>query len=245
MPLPLPKNAIKMLGKRLADSPEPTEDDLALLEELIQCHSDVLAVATPRLADLPESGEFAVQAVTNRAKTTQTIIEKLRRQPNMDLARMQDLAGIRVVGQFTLEQQDALAAEVMRRFPADPREPRLVDRRAAPSWGYRAVHVIATVDDVSVEIQIRTIRQHLWANLTERLGDTLGRGIRYGESPQSGQSLLQKLAQGLTDLSERLYDIERDPAGSARITTEDGQMEPATAEAVAAFGKLLSTGESS
>lgn len=93
MSLPLSKNAIKMLGKRLAESPEPAEDDLGQLEELVQCHSEILTMATPRLVDLSESGEFAPLAVTNRAKTTQTIIEKLRRQPNMDLARMQDLAG--------------------------------------------------------------------------------------------------------------------------------------------------------
>lgn len=58
------------------------------------------------------------------------------------------------------------------------------DRRANPSWGNRAVHVIATVNGKPVEIQVRTKLQDLWAQAMEKLADVWGRGIRYGEAPE-------------------------------------------------------------
>lgn len=68
-------------------------------------------------------------------------------------------------------------------FAEAARPPKVKDRRAEPVAGYRAVHVIANVQDVPVEIQIRTIRQDQWAQVVESLGDKWGRGIRYGDPP--------------------------------------------------------------
>jgi ppGpp synthetase/RelA/SpoT-type nucleotidyltranferase len=237
------KNAIKMLGKRLATSSELSEEDLDQLEELTQCHSGILTVARGRLTDLSTSAEFGPVTITHRAKTTQTIIEKLQRQPAMDLARMQDLAGIRLVGPLSLKRQDALAQEIAQRFPANPREPRIVDRRAEPSWGYRAVHVVVSVEEVSVEVQVRTQRQHMWANLTELLGDRLGRGIRYGESTEVNNSIIETLAQRLQTFSDQLYELECDPQSAADIFAGGG-VDPATAEVVTAFSRLVLLDES-
>jgi len=49
--------------------------------------------------------------------------------------------------------------------------------------GYRAVHVIAFPEGVPVEIQVRTLWQHEWAELFEKLADRVGRRIRYGDPP--------------------------------------------------------------
>ena len=155
-----------------------------MLEDLIACHLEILERARPRLDGLAEAAGTGPLHISHRPKTTGTIIDKLRRHgERMPLHTMQDLAGFRVVGAFSFADQDRLAAEIVRRFPADPREPRIRDRRAEPSHGYRAVHVIISVDDVTVEVQVRTLGQHMWADLMERLADRLGRGIRYGEPP--------------------------------------------------------------
>lgn len=94
----------------------------------------------------------------------------------------------------------------MRRFPADPREPEYKDRRAEPSHGYRAVHVLVCVDGVRIEIQIRTLAQHMWANMMERLADRLGRQIRYGGAPVvppgANQEAIQSVVDGMMELSE-------------------------------------------
>ena len=199
MPLPTSREQIRKLGERLASGGLVSDSDLRALEELVICHMTALELARPRLEGLAEN--IGVQAVhiAHRAKTTTTIIEKLRRQGGMSLARMQDLAGIRVVGDFGLADQDRLAAAIQRRFPADPRPAKIVDRRAMPSHGYRAVHVIVSVDEITIEIQIRTLMQHIWADLMERLADRLGRQIRYGEPPVPPAGMSQENAQAIVD----------------------------------------------
>ena len=177
-----------------------------MLEDLIACHQETLELARPRLDGLAEAVGTRRLYISARPKTTGTIVEKLRRSPNGPLASIQDLAGFRIVGDITFAQQDDLCAEVMRRFPADPREPASRNRRLEPSHGYRAVHVLVCVDDVNIEIQIRTFAQHLWANLMERLADRFGRQIRYGGEPVPPSGISQENAQRLVDGMMQLSD---------------------------------------
>jgi ppGpp synthetase/RelA/SpoT-type nucleotidyltranferase len=194
---PASREQINKLGKRLASGMPASDDDLHLLEELVACHSDALELARPRVSGLAADLGTPPLHITHRAKTTQTIIEKLRREHGMQLARVRDLAGIRIVGQIRLDEQDQLAAEIVRRFPRDPREPRIVDRRISPSHGYRAVHVEVSLQGISVEVQVRTLLQHVWADLMERLADRLGRQIRYGEPPIPPPGMSLEAAQSI------------------------------------------------
>ena len=88
------------------------------------------------------------------------------------------------------------------------------DRRAVPSHGYRAVHVIVTVDHRLVEIQVRTTLQDLWAQVVERLADQWGRGIRYGDPPSdpdtevSGGFTRRTMLKELMRLSEVNNSLE-------------------------------------
>jgi hypothetical protein len=210
--LPASREEINRLGRRLATDSPISDDDLHALEELAACHMMALELARPRLDDLAECVGSAPLHITHRAKTTQTILEKLRRESGMNLARVQDLAGIRVVGIMSLEVQDQVTNEIALRFPADPREAKIVDRRAETSHGYRAVHLVVSLDGVSIEIQVRTVLQHLWANLMERLADRLGRQIRYGGAPvpPDGVSLeaAQDIVGSMMGLSRRWAETE-------------------------------------
>jgi ppGpp synthetase/RelA/SpoT-type nucleotidyltranferase len=176
------RNKLNQLGKRLAASTQISAADATMLEDLIVCHQATLRRARPRLSGLAEVAGNGPLAITSRPKSTSTILDKLRRNPG-PLAEIQDLAGFRIVGGLSFAQQDLVASELARRFPADPREAKIRDRRAEPSSGYRAVHVIVCMDGVSIEIQVRTLAQHMWADVMERLGDRLGRQIRYGGAP--------------------------------------------------------------
>jgi hypothetical protein len=148
--------------------------------------------------------------VTSRTKTTGTLIEKLQRNQSMALSRMQDIAGARLVLEMTRVQQDQLVARIVELFPGAE----TMDRRAQPSHGYRAVHVVVQVDERFVEIQVRTVLQDLWAQLTERLGDAWGRGIRYGDPPDDPDALVgsgttrQAFFDGLLHQAERIDAVE-------------------------------------
>jgi ppGpp synthetase/RelA/SpoT-type nucleotidyltranferase len=122
-------------------------------------------------------------APTARVKNTGTILEKLRRFGGSWLKSIDDLAGMRIVGDFDRNGQDDLVAEILALFADEKRPPKVVDRRAEPAQGYRAVHVIVFPRGIPVEIQARTQLQHEWAELFEKMADLFGRGIRYGETP--------------------------------------------------------------
>ena len=120
---------------------------------------------------------------TSRVKNTETLLDKLRRAGGSGLKSIQDLAGMRIVGDFDRRGQDDLVRQIAALFDDGSRAPRIIDRRAKPMHGYRAVHVIVFPDDAPIEIQVRTEWQHEWAEFFEKLADRVGRGIRYGEPP--------------------------------------------------------------
>ena len=215
------RTQVQRLGERLAAGSEDDADRQAL-EELIACHLAIIEVARPRVDNLSELISTGSLHISHRAKTTTTIIEKLQRESGMSLARMQDLAGIRIVGGITEAEQDSLAAEIVRRFPPAPRVARIVDRRAQPRYGYRAVHVVVCLDGISIEIQVRTLVQHMWADCMERIADRLGRDIRYGDPPSRlpegmSKESAEELVAGMMHLSGRLAERMADRAGPVDV----------------------------
>jgi hypothetical protein len=79
-----------------------------------------------------------------------------------------------------------------------------MDRRAETSHGYRAVHVIISLEGVSIEVQVRTLLQHCWADLMERLADRFGRQIRYGGSPVPTPGMTQNDADNVVRMMMNL-----------------------------------------
>lgn len=142
--------------------------DLGLLQAFRAEHEVALVEVQARI-------ERALPGVdqTARIKTIRTLHDKLRRQPTK-LSRIQDIAGVRIVQEMDLIQQDVIVDALVREFPGA----RVIDRRASPSFGYRAVHVVVRIERCNCEIQVRTGQQHLWAEIVERLADVWGRQIR-------------------------------------------------------------------
>lgn len=193
----LSRSQIDKLGRRLrrAGPNNVSDEDLNLLEQLLTAHGAVLSTVQLRLA-----AELGLP-VTSRTKTTGTLVEKLQRSPTMALSRMQDIAGARLVAEMNRTEQDRLVARIVELFHGAE----VKDRRAQPSYGYRAVHVIIEVDRRLVEIQVRTGLQDLWAQVMERLADRWGRGIRYGDPPDDPEV---EVAAGFTrrDILELLME---------------------------------------
>ncbi len=111
-------------------------------------------------------------------------MEKLNRE-TIRLSQVQDIAGCRVVVS-DVAAQERVVASLRDVFP----DASVVDRRANPSHGYRAVHVIAQISGKLVEIQVRTSLQHLWAELSEKLSDVADPAIKYGGGPAAGHEKL-------------------------------------------------------
>lgn len=177
MALPLSRTQIEKLGKRLVAVERPDPEDVKQLNELLIAYRHILSVAAKRVEAV--SG----LTVTSRVKTRGTTLDKLRKQGGHRLPAIQDLAGMRVISLGSRTDQDDIVERLCAEFAAEAKPPHVVDRRGTPSFGYRAVHVVVYPEKVPVEIQVRTHRQHEWADLYEKLADLIGRGIRYGEPP--------------------------------------------------------------
>ncbi len=186
------KSQINKLGEKLRKAFELDAESLLRLQQVRASYDGPMSAAQTLLRELGFEA-------TSRLKTTNTIIEKLRRERTR-LAEMQDIGGLRIVSEVDLTKQDEIVKKIVDAFPLT----RVIDRRRRPTHGYRAVHVIATLDERLIEIQVRTQLQDLWAQAMERLADEAGREIRYGGAPQKrGEDV-----ESLLNISHEIAEIE-------------------------------------
>ena len=84
---------------------------------------------------------LGIEATGRPAKTTASIVDKLNRQ-HIRLTQIQDIAGVRVLVDSAVDQD-----QVVERLSNTFGDVAVDDRRANPSHGYRAVHVIVELGD--------------------------------------------------------------------------------------------------
>ena len=184
MKIPFSKTQIDRLGDRLKKGSH-TEDDLRLLDDYRRSFGEAYETVVQTLR---EQGEFPTGRL---AKSTLSIVEKLRRE-SVRLSQMQDMAGCRIVI-ADIVQQDHVVASLRTLFPGAS----VVDRRDKPSYGYRAVHIIAEISGKPIEIQVRSSLQHLWAELSEKSSDVLDQTIKYGGGPDEWRSMLTACSEAV------------------------------------------------
>ncbi len=178
------KSEIDRLGHRLRA--QATDEDRRMLD----AYRFSFVPAYMRVKERTKS--LSPAEVTGRpAKSTTAIIEKLRRE-SIRLSQMQDVAGCRLLV-TDIKAQDALVAQLASAF----NDAVVVDRRDKPSHGYRAVHLVVTIEQRVVEIQIRTSLQQFWALLSEKVADKFGNAIKYGGGDPQALQQLESLSVGI------------------------------------------------
>jgi ppGpp synthetase/RelA/SpoT-type nucleotidyltranferase len=210
---------IDRLGDRIRTG-EVADEDLQLLDEYRLSFSPAYEAVVGTLENA-----LKLDTTGRPSKSTSSILDKLRRE-SLRLRQMQDIAGCRVVVSDAVSQD-----EVIGRLAKTFEETSVIDRRKNPSHGYRAVHVVVRKDAIAVEVQVRTELQHIWAQLSEKLSDTIDPSIKYG----GGSDLLKsKLAR----LSENVGKVE---LLENRLRNADPRSEHvfALAEVKTEFKKLL------
>ncbi|RYZ91558.1 MAG: hypothetical protein EOP06_06770 [Proteobacteria bacterium] len=164
-------------------------------------------------------------SITGRPfKSTVAIVEKLKRE-TIRLNQIQDVAGCRVLVP-DLATQDHLVENMMI-FLSDA-ELEIDDKRGSPTNGYRAVHVVAKKHGRPVEIQIRTGVQHAWAEISEKLADSLGHSIKYGAGDEDALRFLQKLSEVTAELEmtrhhKRVLTARRGTQGKSKQLILEGK----------------------
>jgi hypothetical protein len=124
-----------------------------------------------------EGGQVGGQIeVAQRLKRHDTMIDKLSREPTMQVTQMQDIGGVRAVLP-SLRHVYALTRRLRKSWTVI----KVRDYIAEPKTsGYRALHLIVKRSGYPVEVQLRTVRQHAWANLVEEDGREMGVGLKFG-----------------------------------------------------------------
>ena len=173
------KSQVKKAGKQLVD-PDVSHEDraaaLAVVNNWRSSHSFPLNTLQVNLR-MHVARVTSSALVYQRQKRLASIERKLRDQPAMDLARMQDLGGARAV----LDSLEDVTAVVSSLLDSRMRHElkRHDDYISNPKTsGYRGHHLTyAYVSDRSpdwnghlVELQIRTSVQHAWATAVETFG---------------------------------------------------------------------------
>lgn len=161
------KTSIDALGERLRGG-NLSDDDLRQLDSYRRTFADAYESVISAVRDL------GLEPTGRPAKSTPAIVAKLRRG-SIRLSQMQDIAGCRLVVDHKRHQNDTVHS-LSKLFDKAV----INDRRERPSHGYRAVHVIVTINGRTVEIQVRTALQHIWAETCEKVSDITGTGIKYG-----------------------------------------------------------------
>jgi ppGpp synthetase/RelA/SpoT-type nucleotidyltranferase len=172
------KSRVNRAGERVR-SCIATPEDLRVIDEWRAAHRNVLntfqAILRIRTKDMDVT-------VAQRHKRKRTIFDKLERFPRMHLARMDDVAGCRLIFRTIPELYEFRDVFLKARFKHQRRND--LDKydyiKHPKKTGYRGVHDVYEYDVRSeagrrlkglyVEIQYRTLVQHAWATAVEVIG---------------------------------------------------------------------------
>ncbi len=181
------RNTINKAGKILAKkNPGPIELAYALdiLNKWRLCHAypinTLQATLRTKLKEFPDN-----PIVAQRLKRAPTIVDKLRRYPDMQLARMQDIGGIRAI--LNSIKSARKLEKIFKKSRFDHELLSSKDYIEEPKIsGYRGIHLVykyknsraPEYDGLLIELQIRTKLQHTWATTVETMGTFLGQALK-------------------------------------------------------------------
>ncbi|WP_318424173.1 RelA/SpoT domain-containing protein [Photobacterium leiognathi] len=194
------KNKIKAAGERLVEGSSDHET-LDILNNWRSAHALPLQLISEELNKIASAvDENALLA--KRLKRSPSIINKLKIQQTMSLARMQDIGGCRTIvdsidSVYHVNECFQEALDVNRHKLL-----RMTDYIKEPkSSGYRGIHLVIQFDGseisekhngMKIEAQIRTRYQHYWATAVETMGAYLKQSLK---SSQGDKRFLQLFAE--------------------------------------------------
>ena len=204
------KGQVNKAGQILASDDEfPFDKQTWALDVLANwraCHGYPMNTFQATLRAKLRNG-FRDTIVAQRLKRAPSVILKLQRYPDMQLARMQDIAGLRAV-LTSVAQVQALE----RNYRDSSFEHELTNSKdyidEPKDDGYRGVHLIyryknnkiPLYDGLSLELQIRTQKQHAWATAVETMGTFLGQALKAGQGDEEWRNFFAMASAALAHI---------------------------------------------
>jgi ppGpp synthetase/RelA/SpoT-type nucleotidyltranferase len=122
--------------------------------------------------------------IYGRPKEAHSLLKKLILKPEKTYESLSDKAGIRVVARYT-DELDVIGNFIERRFPEHKKDDKRISLKVN-QVGYQAIHYDIKIDEdedaelvgLCAEVQVRTMAQHLWSEMSHGLAYKPGMEIR-------------------------------------------------------------------
>ena len=193
---------INKIGKKFRDSIFD-EKDVLFLDNYRKLYNEQIINYSHQISSKIKD-ELNKFVLVGRLKRIYSIIRKLQRKSNygMDLTRMSDIAGIRVIVK-NIEDQEKVLRIITQNFNPE----KIYDYRKDERL-YRSIHVIIKKNEKLIEVQVRTLAQQTWADESESFGEQ----AKYGKFNDDIGSYLKLLKNVTLDIdnSNKLQSINSD-----------------------------------
>lgn len=133
--------------------------------------------------EILSSAKIKGASVSFRTKNLDSIIDKIDRKTYNDLEEVTDISGVRIVCLFN-DQVKKISELIKKNFEVDPNNyENKIDHLEVDKFGYLSVHYVVKLKnsrarlsefrsfkDYVLEIQVRSMLQHVWAEIEHDLG---------------------------------------------------------------------------
>jgi len=202
-------------------SPELVEEKIEEINETLLIYRSAIKEVKTKLDILDDELKIKrkrnpIEYMKSRVKTPGSIMDKLRRkgfEMSIESAKknLNDIAGIRVICSFVGDIYD-IAKMLIRQDDITLIEEKDYIKSPKPN-GYRSLHLVIEVpiffsehvEQVRVEVQIRTIAMDFWASLEHKLYYKTS-----GEGPIHITQDLKECADLIASTDMRMQDIQRE-----------------------------------
>ena len=146
-------------------------------------YEDCLNYVENTVKNIIKSQSINVHEIVGRVKTIESLEGKVKRKNYSNLAEITDLCGIRIITYFS-DDVDKIAELISQEFEVDVEN--TIDKRKSEDptkFGYVSLHYVVGLREentsptlygrfknIKLEIQIRTVMQHAWAEIEHDLG---------------------------------------------------------------------------
>ena len=146
-------------------------------------YEDCLNYVENTVKNIIKSESINVHEIIGRVKTVESLKGKVKRKNYSNLAEITDLCGIRIITYFS-DDVDKIAELISQEFEVDLEN--TIDKRKSEDptkFGYVSLHYVVGLREentsptlygrfknIKLEIQIRTVMQHAWAEIEHDLG---------------------------------------------------------------------------
>lgn len=208
------RSRVKAAGKRLRDG-RPNLEDTLVLENWRASHAYVLNTFQTNLRRRASSDRIIV---AQRLKRRPTILDKLKREPTMQLDTMHDIAGCRIIfenNEILRAFRQKLQLSKSQHERKNIGEDRYDYLKFPKPSGYRGIHDVYSYrvassagtrwNGLHVELQFRTIYQHAWATAVEAADLVLRSRIKFSQAGEEYKEFFRLCSEIIARRFENMH----------------------------------------